>query len=188
MGCMEEDDMKRLWMVPILFGVAWLFYPSFSFADYIIHLNSGREFVTDRYWEEGGEIRFNYSEGILGFSKDLISSIEERVPAPPETREAEPAADEASKQQEAQKASEKEETPKKEEKQTLKELTEKKKVLKKQLDGALARLREASKNRDTEAKKKARVEMRDYATQLYELADRAKEINNGQLPEGWWED
>ena len=179
--------MKRLRVFPVLFCVMWL-CPSVSFADFIIHLKSGREFVTDRYWEEGGEIKFNYSEGVLGFSKDLISSVEERVPEPSETREAEPVVDEPSKQQEAKKAPGKEEAAKKEEKQTLKELTEKKKVLKKQLDGALARLREASKNRDAEAKKKARVEMRDYATQLYELADRAKEINNGQLPEGWWGD
>ena len=180
--------MKRSWMFPILFGVAWLFYPPFSFADYIIHLKSGREFVTDRYWEEGGEIKFNCSDGVLGFSKDFISSVEERVSDPQETREAEPAVNEPPKQQEAQKVPENEETEKREGTQTLKELNEKKKVLKKQLDGALARLHEASKNRDAEAKKKARIEMRDYATQLYELADRAKEINSGQLPEGWWDD
>jgi hypothetical protein len=183
-----EDNMKRSWVFPALFGIAWLSYPTLSLADYVIHLKSGHQFITKRYWKEGGEIKFNYSSGILGFSKDLISSIEERAPAPREAHESEPAADETVQQQGPEKAPEKDRVEKKDDDKTLQHLIEKKRILKKKLDGALARLREASGNKDAEAKKKARDEMRDYANQLYALTDEAKEMNNGQLPEGWWQD
>jgi hypothetical protein len=181
---MEEDDMKRLWMVPILFGVAWLFYPSFSFADYIIHLNSGRKFVTDRYWEDGGEIKFNYSEGVLGFSKDLILSIEEQE-TDSEGEKPEPAVEEPAAQQAAEKKVKKEKVEKGETEKNLQAFIEQKKILKKQLDDAMCRVREASKNRDKAAKKKAREEMTAFSKQLFDLTEKVKGVNNGQLPDGW---
>ncbi len=160
-----------------------------TWADYLIKAKNGREFTTDRYWEEAGEIKFNFAGGVFGIPKDLILSIEDQGPDnadknPAETEEAQtvpgPKPGETETTQE--------ETDKKEENSRLKSLIEKKNVLKKKLDEALARLRTASKNKDRAAKDKARQEMRGYATQLYALTNQVKALNNGELPDGWWDD
>jgi len=51
----------------------FLIYPSICFSSYIIHLKDGREFVTDRYWEEGDQIKFKRYGGVIGIQgiKDL---------------------------------------------------------------------------------------------------------------------
>jgi len=49
--------MKKL-LTAIAVAV-FVIYPSICFASYVIHLKEGREFVTDRYWEEGEQIRVN---------------------------------------------------------------------------------------------------------------------------------
>jgi len=49
--------MKKLCLVPLVIIIISLSYPLHSFADYIIHLNSGRQFVTDRYWKEDREVK-----------------------------------------------------------------------------------------------------------------------------------
>ena len=51
--------------------------PCVSDASYIIKLKNGREFVTSRYWEEGGQIKFYSHGGVIGIDKNLIGKIEE---------------------------------------------------------------------------------------------------------------
>ena len=63
-----------------------------------------------------------------------------------------------------------------------------KKALKVKLDEALNRLREATRNKDKAAKKKARADMRKYSKEIYKITDEVKEINNGKLPDYWWQD
>ncbi|MDZ7696960.1 MAG: hypothetical protein U5R49_08595 [Deltaproteobacteria bacterium] len=51
--------------------------PALCFSAYRIHLKDGREFVTDRYWLEGGQIKFKRFGGVIGIQKELVREIEE---------------------------------------------------------------------------------------------------------------
>ena len=46
------------------------------FSSYIIHLNDWREFATDRYYEEGDQIKFKRYGGFIGIQKDLVREME----------------------------------------------------------------------------------------------------------------
>lgn len=46
---------------------------------YVLKLRTGRSIPTERYWEEGEEIRFKERGGIVGIPKHLVASIE-KVP------------------------------------------------------------------------------------------------------------
>ena len=182
--------MKRLWLFPVIFVTASLLYPLLSFADYIIHLKSGRQFVTERYWEEGGEIKFHFKSGVLGVPRSAVVSIEEvasetRKKEAPRPEEAPP---EKKEETNAVKKTEKKEEKKAEQTRPLHEYWAQKKALKVKLDEALKRLREATRNKDKAAKKKAREDMRKFSKEIYKLTDKVKEINNGKLPEDWWQD
>jgi len=77
----------------------FIIYPSICFASYIIHLKDGREFATDRYYEEGNQIKFKRYGGVIGIRKDLVREIEvvEDVGELPEVKEkAEPAKEDVS--------------------------------------------------------------------------------------------
>ena len=175
--------MQRLLMVPFIVIIAMLSYPLLSFADYIIHLKNGRQFVTDRYWEEGGEIKLHFSGGVLGVPKETVVSIEgfsAEAPAP----------DEAPAEAEVKVKKEGDEKPDKkvDEKKPLDEYYEKMKILKAKLNESLKRLREATRNKDKAAKKKAREDMRKFSKEIYKLTDEVKKVNNGVLPDDWWKD
>ncbi len=60
---------KRLILIA---AAVFIIYPSICFASYVIHLKDGREFVTDRYWEEGEQIKFKRYGGVIGIQKDLV--------------------------------------------------------------------------------------------------------------------
>lgn len=182
--------MKRLLMVAFIVIVTSLLYPLLSFADYIIHLKSGRQFVTERYWEEGGEIKFHFKSGVLGVPKSAVVSIEEVILEAPAREEPLPeeAPPEKKEETNAVKKTEKKEEKKAEQTRPLHEYWAKKKALKVKLDEALKRLREATRNKDKPAKKKAREDMRKFSKEIYKLTDEVKEINNGVLPEDWWQD
>jgi len=67
-------------MKKILTAIAtavFIIYPSICFASYVIHLKDGREFVTNRYWEEGDQIKFKRYGGVIGIHKDLVRGIKE---------------------------------------------------------------------------------------------------------------
>ena len=68
--------MKKL--LTLIAAAVFIVYPSICFSSYIIHLKDGREFVTDRYWEEGEQIKFNRYGGVIGIEKDLVKEIEEK--------------------------------------------------------------------------------------------------------------
>ena len=182
--------MKRLWLVPFIVMITMLSYPLLSFADYIIHLKSGRQFVTERYWEEGGEIKFHFKSGVLGVPKSAVVSIEEVIPETPAREEPPPEAAPAEKKEEtnAVKKPEKKEEKKAEQAKPLHEYWEQKKALKVKLDEVLKRLREATNRKDTAGKEQASEDMRKLSKEIYKLTDKVKEINNGKLPDYWWQD
>lgn len=186
--------MKRLWLVPFVVFITILAYPLISLPDYVIHLNSGRQFVTDRYWKEGGEIKFHFKQGVLGVPKETVVSIEEVAGETPQKEEPRPEEaptqekDETKKVEKAIKKTEKKEEKKAEDTKPLHEYWAQKKALKVKLDEALNRLREATRKKDKAAKKKAREDMRKFSKEIYKLTDEVKKINNGELPEDWWKD
>ena len=59
-----------------ILGIGILLYPLICFSSYIIHLKDGREFATDRYYEEGDQIKFKRYGGVIGIQKDLVREIE----------------------------------------------------------------------------------------------------------------
>jgi len=61
----------------VFLATVFLFVPALCFSAYVIHLKDGREFTTDRYWEEGDQIKFERFGGEVGIPKNLVSEIEE---------------------------------------------------------------------------------------------------------------
>ncbi len=172
--------MKRL-VAHIIF-IVLVAYPFVCFSAFMIHLKNGQSFQTDRYWEDGGEIKFHRYGGVVGIKKDLVREIEE-VDLPEEKKPVEekpPQPPEAAKK--------KVESPKKEKpgKKTLDECWEEKKELTEKLNASLQRLREATRRKDKGAKQRAREEMRRISKEIYALTDEVKRINDGELPEYWW--
>ncbi|MBC8418610.1 MAG: hypothetical protein H8E10_08465 [Desulfobacterales bacterium] len=66
--------MKKL--LTAIAAAVFLVCPSLCFSSYIIHLKDGREFATDRYYEEGDQIKFKRYGGVIGIQKDLVREIE----------------------------------------------------------------------------------------------------------------
>ena len=67
--------MKKI--LTFIAAAVFVIYPSVSFSSYIIHLKDGREFATDRYYEEGDQIKFKRYGGVIGIRKELVKEIEE---------------------------------------------------------------------------------------------------------------
>ena len=84
--------MKKI--LTFIAAAVFIIYPCVVSASYIIHLKDGREFATDRYYEEGDQIKFKRYGGVIGIQKDLVREIEviedvEELPA--EKEKVEPA-------------------------------------------------------------------------------------------------
>ena len=73
--------MKKL--LTAIAAAVFIIYPCFVSASYIIHLKDGREFATDRYYEEGEQIKFTltlhkpsvqnrYTRSISGHQETLV--------------------------------------------------------------------------------------------------------------------
>jgi len=174
--------MKKL--IPILVIIlSFLAFPATGQDSYRIRLKNGGEFTTLRYWSEGDQIKFYIYGGIVGIQKDLIRKIEKT--APENILYGRSGSD-----QKTAEISSKTNNRKRERAEGKIDLTyykEKKLRLAAELARTLDRLREASKKRDSEAKERAKNEMRRVSDEIYALTEEVKEKNNGEVPEGWWE-
>ena len=65
-----RGSMKKL--LTAIAAAVFVIYPCVCFSSYIIHLKDGREFATDRYYEEGDQIKFKRYGGVIGIQKDLV--------------------------------------------------------------------------------------------------------------------
>ena len=74
--------MKRT--MTVIVSALFVFLPITGLAAYIIHLKDGREFITERYVEEGDQIKFKVYGGLIGIQKDLVRDIEETAADVPE--------------------------------------------------------------------------------------------------------
>ena len=172
--------MKKL-LTAIAVAV-FVIYPCVCLASYIIHLKDGREFATDRYYEEGDQIKFKRYGGVIGIQKDLVREIEvieevEELPA--EKEKAELAKDElnpsAKKQgsEEKRPASIPEEAPKKEAPEAKKPAPQAPEK------PAAAKSDTAKKGPDLAAYQRAYLDLKsryEQAKKIYWKARRAKDI------------
>lgn len=170
----QTNFLPRHWRAPSI--AALLLFASIFAAETVdgafrIRLKNGKEFVTDGYWEEAGQIKFNYAGGVVGVPKDSIGNIEKtNLPAktapetPDETRVKEGA-----------------------ERTGIESYKAKRSELERKLEEASERHRIAIKNQDSEEKEKALQEMREISGQAMDLADELKRKNNGMLPD-WWKE
>jgi hypothetical protein len=62
--------------IAVIITIIFLICPSVCFSSYLIELKNGSNFITNQYWEEGSQIKFYYSGGVVGISKNLIIKIE----------------------------------------------------------------------------------------------------------------
>jgi len=167
------------------------FLSSAALADYVIKLKNGRSLPTPKFWEEKGEIKFYWANGIAGIPKEDILFIRRTKEAPGVgisfPREAAPKLKEAI---------EKPEGIPPEGKKTSEVEAEKDKIdveyYKKQkaffmgkYNQAYERYLEATSRRDEEAKKKALEEFNLFGAQAVTLEEELKKKNKGVLPK-WW--
>jgi len=64
----------------LVYGVvfaAWGGWFSVADAAYVITLKNGNEYVTARYWQEGGQVLFDTYGGIFGIEKAFVAKIEQ---------------------------------------------------------------------------------------------------------------
>ncbi len=67
--------MKKI--LPGLICIGFFFWASVCSGAYLIHLNDGREIITNQYWDEGDQIKLHRYGGVIGIPKDRIVKIEE---------------------------------------------------------------------------------------------------------------
>ncbi len=176
--------MKKF--IPLII-IPFIICPAVCFSSYLIELNNGAEFIIHHYWEKDNLIKFYYYGGVVGIPKNFVKAIRKSDIAYKEKTD--------SKKKRIDLESEINEKPKmtgtekKEKYETvdLEYYKEKKSLLAAELNRTLDKLREATKNEDRKAKKKARDEVKKISAKMYELTAELIKKNNGKMPEGWWE-
>ena len=167
--------------IAVIITIIFLICPSVCFSSYLIELKNGSKFITNQYWEEGSQIKFYYFGGVVGIEKDQVREIGESDMAYEEIDSKQDSVDPKSKINEKSGITPIEKTV------DLEYYKEKKSLLEAELNRALDKLREATKNEDSKAKKKARDEVKKISAKMYDLTAELIKKNNGKMPEGWWE-
>lgn len=201
--------MKKI--LTAIAAAVFIIYPSVCFASYVIHLEDGREFATERYWEEGEQIKFKRYGGIIGIQKDLVRGIEvveeveelreekeKAVPAKQEAPETPEKAVEVAKpkdQGEPEKGSEEEkgtaERPvaKEDDKEgqgiDVEYYKNQQKELMERYKEAKKKLNDAILRNDKRARWEAKKEIKEIHEKLAELIRELKSTSKGVLPD-WW--
>lgn len=177
--------MKKF--ILIIITIAFFIYPSVCLSSYLIELKNGSTFITNHYWKEGQQIKFYYRGGVVGVPKNFVKAIRKSDIAYKE--EIDSKQDSVDPKSKINGKSGITTTEKKEKYGTvdLEYYKEKKSLLEAELNRTLDRLREATKNKDRKAKKKARDEVKKISAKMYELTAELIKKNNGKMPEGWWE-
>lgn len=173
--------------ITVIVTIVFFICPSICFSSYLIELKNGSTFIVNHYWEEGRQIKFYYYGGVVGIEKEFVKAIRESdITYKEEIDSKQDGVDPKSK---INKKSGITTIEKKEKNGTvdLEYYKEKKTALEAELKRILDKLREATKNKDSKAKKKARDEVKKISAKMYELTAELIEKNNGKMPEGWWE-
>jgi hypothetical protein len=171
-----------------------------ALAGYIIKLKNGRTVETDRFWEEKGEIKFQWPGGVASLpKKDLLSitEVEEKFPDRTPSREKQPIPKNREPSPEAslapvnilEKVSLVEKSSPSESSQEINvaHYRKQKAYYIEQFEQAYQRYLEASSRRDVEGKKKAWEEFNRFGGQVVTLETELKKKNNGTVP-SWWKE
>ena len=178
--------------------ISFFAFPLLSHASYIIHLKGGGQFITSKYWEEDGQIKFFVSGGMMGIDKDTVRAIEKsKINADDyQTNQSKqtipkvnPALEKTIKEETVPHANVTTvpEVNAKEEKVDLKVYQEKMDKLKADINKTLTRMRKATASKDQIAKDDAAEENRRISAEMWKLTDELKAKNKGKLPDDWWE-
>ena len=202
--------MKKL--LTLIAAALFIVYPSISFASYVIHLKDGREYVTDRYWEEGDQIKFNRYGGVIGVQKNQVKAIEEKEDVPeekteaakpetppvaekeedvkkaevPEEAEKTGSTEQVEEQQKPEEVSEEENRKEEQEKAAkIAAYLEEKKRLSDELQRVYSAFKEAKARGDKKARDKHFSKIKRLRSKLTELVREVTAAYGGKLPE-WW--
>ena len=177
--------MKKFILIIVI--IAFFICPSICFSSYLIELKNGSTFITNHYWKEGRQIKFYCYGGVVGIPKNFVKAIRKSDIAYKE--EIDSKQDSVDPKSKITGKSGITTTEKKEKYETvdLEYYKEKKSLLEAELNRTLDRLREATKNKDSKAKKKARDEVKKISAKMYDLTAELIKKNNGKMPEGWWD-
>ncbi len=170
-----------------------------AMADYLIKLKNGRTVETPRWWEEQGEIKFQWAGGVASLSKkDLLAITEvknkfseapdgEKQPAPenPGTPPGTPLStmnivgnvfpgERLFSEEVLQRGG-------------MEHYRKQKAYYIERFEQAYQRYLEASSRRDEEGKKKAWEEFNRFGGQVITLETELRKKNNGTLP-SWWKE
>ncbi len=171
--------MKRLILVISI--IPFLLFPFLAQASYNIMLKNGGEIKTTGYWKENDQIKFYTDGGVAGIYKTSIRRIE-KVAYENELY-VKPRRD--LKKGEVFSENQDMEGGKKEANRDIEYYKNKKEQLTTELAKILDELREATKNRDSRAKERAKDEMRRVSGEISSLTQEVKQVNSGKVPEGW---
>lgn len=161
-----------------------LLFGSRSFSSYLLELKSGACFVTDRYWEEDGQIKCNLLGGTTGFHKATIKSITETDrPSEPESVTEETAADTETA------AIEQEDEDIAKPKSNISDFEKEMYIVQKaDIENQADNASSAYKNAKTRSERiKIEKKISELRKKHADLVNKIKEQNNGSLP-NWWDE
>ena len=170
-----------------------LFLSGSAFADYVIKLKNGRTVETAKCWEEEGQIKFQWEEGVASLPKRNVVSIdwvEEKFPSRsyrpnPQAAEPKPVTEETPKS--AVKKEEPTAPQKSSQEINVEQYKKKKAQYVVQYEQAYQRYLDATSRRDAQAKKKAWEEFNKYGGEVVKMETELRKRNDGQVP-SWWKE
>lgn len=186
--------MKKI-ILSVCLLISFVACPVCSHADYIIHLKHGGQFITPKYWAEGGQIHFFVRGGSMGIEKDTIKAIEKSkfddesgmtasdraIPMVTQTQ-GETITSKASPDANVKTIPD---VNAAKEKVDVSAYQNKMNEIKAEANEARRRLREAIRNKDAIAEARAAEDRQKIAIKKRELTNELKEKNNGKLPADW---
>lgn len=174
---------------------------AFAETRYVLRLKNGGKVITDRYWEEKGQIKCQRGDIVVGFKKEAILSIEELKAADDgsvatdTTTDKKPGADPSAPAGETSTKETTDSPPpsvpaegttQQEGIKTIQaEYLAKRDELQSKIDGSLVRFHRHAAEGNVPAKQQALQEATDLSKEVYAMEDEIKKKNNGVIPD-WW--
>jgi predicted Zn-dependent protease len=165
--------------------------PSMGLASYLVQLTNGNQFITYGYYEDGSQIRFYSDGGAVAVPKAAVRQIKKSDIPVTEPTESQPVILSPKAPQRLLKddgwAEEAGGGAKKSGAiASLDDYKQAKRLLRAELDKALAGFRLAAGQGNEAAKKKAITDITAASARVFRLTEEVKKRNNGILPD-WWE-
>lgn len=168
------------------------FFPSTALSSFEIEMKNGTRFITDRYWEEAGMIKFNLYGGVTAFSKDKINSITETdkqpvviTEEPSENDDQAPAMQKDESPSDSVAGEEKELEPPQIEEPQKEQFLSQKDHIDSEIGDVSEALEKARQNNDKKEMRSQRKKMLKLHSNRQSLFEEIKKANGGTPPD-WW--